>query len=304
MARVKVGVIGCGVMGSNHIKIASTHPDAKLIGIFDLDENRLKEVSARFGGTPYPTMEQLINNCEALIIASPTFTHFEVSRQALSMGKHLLVEKPLTMDSTQGEELVSLANSKGLALAVGMIERFNPAFTKAFQLTKKEKILGIEIKRFSPFPERISDASVIWDVMIHDLDLALLLGKVEVESIKASGKKVKTDKIDEADATLYFKDGTIAKVMASRVKNEKVRMVQITTEHAIYDADLLNKKAYKRSFDTLVERQEIETQPADQLTLEQKDFYAAITRKRRPNSSGEDALKVVKLAEEVERKCL
>jgi len=303
MAKIRVGVVGAGVMGGFHIKIASSLPDAKLIGIFDLDQSRAQEIADKYHTIALPSLDALMNGAEAIIVASPTSTHLEVCKIAINRKKHLLVEKPLTMDSSSSAEIVSLASAKKLVLAVGMIERFNPAFTKAFSLTKHEKILGIDIRRFSPFPERISDASVVWDVMIHDLDLAFLLGKVEIDSLKAFGRKVKTSVLDEAEATLYFKDGTIARVSASRVKEGKIRDIQITTERCIYEADLLNKKLYRRSFETLVDKEEIETKSTDQLTLEQKDFYSAINKGRAPCCPGDQALKVIRLAEEVEAKC-
>src|SRR3989339_1418965 len=166
MARVKVGIVGCGVMGSFHIKnaLALTN-EAKLIGIFDANPDKLKEMAEKFSVIPYSTIEDLIKaEVDALIIAAPTSLHFEIAKLCLNKKIHLLVEKPLTMDAESCKELVDLADAKKRVLAVGMIERFNPAFSKALLLTKRDKILGIDIKRFSPFPERISDASVVWDM--------------------------------------------------------------------------------------------------------------------------------------------
>jgi len=130
-----------------------------------------------------------------------------------------------------------------------------------------------------------------------------VLGKTEVGTIKASGKRVKTKTLDKAEAILYFKDGMIAKISASRVEEEKFRQVQITTDKAIYDIDLLNKKLYKRNFETLIEKTEIEVIPANQLALEQRDFYLSINKNRPSRCSGEEFLKTIKIAEEVENKC-
>jgi len=141
-------------------------------------------------------------------------------------------------------------------------------------------------------------------MMIHDIDLACVLNKTGVATIKCSGKKVQSDKLDEASATLYFKDGMVAKIYGSRAKNDKYRFMQITTDHAIYDVDLLTKTLYKREFETLVNKTEIETHPADQITLEQKDFYSSIANNRKPKCPATQAVPVMKVAEEVEAKCL
>ncbi len=304
MAKVRVGVIGCGVMGSNHTRIASEHKDAKLIGIFDQNPERAKEIAEKYKVTAFDSPESLFAEVDAAIIATPTSTHLEVARLGLEKGKHLLVEKPLTLDSTSTELLATAATKANKVLVVGMIERFNPAFQKAKSIVKKDKILGIVIERFSPFPERISDASVVWDMMIHDIDLALSLNHSGVDSVKANGKKIKSDKIDEANCTIYFKDGTIAKIASSRAKIDKYRHIQISTDRAIYDIDLLARKLYQREYETLINKVEIEVNPGDQIELEQKDFYRAITEGREPKCPASQAIPVMKVAEEVEEKCL
>lgn len=304
MAKVKVGVIGCGVMGSFHTKTAEASPDAKLIGIFDNDQNKAQEIATKFNTKAFPSIEQLLENVEAIVIATPTSTHPEIASIVISSKKHLLVEKPLSLDSTSSETIAKEAEKNNCILAVGMIERFNPAFIKAYSIIKNEKILGIEIKRFSPYPERISDASVVWDMMIHDIDLLSILAKAPLDSIKATGKKTKSELIDEVESTFYFKDGLIAKISCNRAINDKVRKMMITTDHAIYDVDLLTKKLYKRNYDSLSNKEEIETIIADQLSLEHKDFYSAITKNRSPKCTGDQAVYVAKLAEEVEQKCL
>lgn len=304
MAKVKVGVVGCGIMGNFHTKIATELKEAKLIGIFDQNIERAKEIAEKYATKAFVTFESLLPEVDALIISSPTGTHFELAKMALENDKHLLVEKPLTLDSTSAELLVALAKQKNRILVVGMIERFNPAFTKAFSIVKNEKILGFEIKRFSPFPERISDANVIWDMMIHDIDLALKLNKSGVDSVKADGKTIKSKMLDEVNSTIYFKDGTIAKISCSRAKNDKLRMLNITSDKSIYEVDLLSKKVFKRDFETLITKTEIETVPADQITLEQKDFYLSIDNNREPKCPASESIPVMKLAEEVEQKCL
>ena len=304
MAKVKVGIVGCGIMGGFHTKVASDLKEAKLIGIFDADAPRAQEIANKYATTNFESIEKLINEVDALIIAAPTSTHFELAKLALEKGRHLLVEKPLTLESATAELLAKLAEQKKLVLAVGMIERFNPAFSKAYSIVKREKILSFNIQRFSPFPERISDASVVWDMMIHDIDIALTLNKSGVDSIKAEGKKLLSGKLDEATSTIYFKDGTIAKISCSRAKNDKYRFMSIITDHSIYEVDMLAKKLFKRDFETLINKTEIEVLSADQIALEQKDFFSSIENNREPKSGASDAILAMKIAEEVELKCL
>lgn len=303
MAKVKVGVIGVGIMGNFHTKIASNLKECSLVGIYDASPERAAEISALYNCKAFASIDELMAKADAAILASPTPLHFELCKNLLEKGKDVLVEKPLTQYSKTSSELASLSRQKNVVLAVGMIERFNPAFVKVLSLIRKEKILGIDIKRWSPYPQRMSNVSVVWDMMIHDLDLALLLGKSAVSSVKAKGKKTKNSLMDEAEATIYFKDGAIANISGSRAKNDKLRHIKITTEHAIYDVNLLAKKLYKSSYENLIDKAEIEVKNVDQLTAEQRDFYSAIVNKKDPNCSGEEAAISIKLAEEVEQLC-
>jgi len=301
MAKIKVGVIGVGVMGEHHARIYSTLKEAKLVGVFDPDLDRSGLIASKYGCVSFSALEALLKEVDAVSLASPTSLHYELALACLNKNVHLLAEKPLAASSIQAEEIVALAGKKKLVLAVGMIERFNPAFKKAQALVRHETILGMDFKRFSPFPARISDASVVFDMMLHDIDLCLALSKTTVASIKASGRKVKSDKLDECSAIFYFKDGLISKIEASRIKTDKKRSIVITAESALYEVDLLGKRLFKRDFNHLTEKQSIETQNEDQLTLELKDFLHAIGRDREPKVPGNEAVSAIKLAEEVER---
>ncbi|OGC03424.1 hypothetical protein A2276_00720 [candidate division WOR-1 bacterium RIFOXYA12_FULL_43_27] len=300
MAKVKVGVIGCGKMGSFHSKILKELAEAKLVGVFDEDKDKNKEVAERFGVRPYSSYELLLKDVDAVIIATPTPTHFEIAKDAILCHKHVLIEKPLADSTALAEELVSLSKNKNLKCSVGMIERFNPAFQKLLKMIKGQKIIGVDIKRLSPYPERIKE-SVIFDMMIHDIDLALTLNRTKVEDLRAYGKKKRSETIDESYVTLYFKDGMIAKLDASRLKEQKERKVTVTTEKGIYEADLLNKKLSVRSFDNLIEKSAEEVKNEDQLSLELRSFLLSIQKDRSPEVSLEDGLNSLKIAEEVEK---
>lgn len=300
MAKVKVGVIGCGKMGSFHANILKGLKEAKLIGVFDTDPARAKELAEKLSVTAYESYEILLKDADAVVIATPTPFHKEIARDCIRAGKHILVEKPLADTSAKALEIAALAKDKNLRCCVGMIERFNPAFQKLLRLIKGQKIIGVEIKRLSPYPERIKE-SVVFDMMIHDIDLASRLDRTAVEDIRAYGKKKRSETLDEVFATLYFKDGMIAKIDASRLKDHKERKVTVTTEKAIYEADLLNKRLSVRPFDNLIQKEEAEVKQEDQLTMELRNFLVSIQKERDPETSLEQGALSLKTAEEVEK---
>ncbi len=300
MARVKTGVIGCGKMGSFHAKKLKEIKESKLVGIFDLDQERAKALALELKVKHYESYELLLKDLEAVVVATPTQAHLEIAKDCILAGKHILIEKPITQTAEQAQELIELIKDKGIKSTVGMIERFNPAFQKLVRLVRGQKIIGMELKRISPYPERIKE-SIVFDMMIHDFDLAGKLGRTRVEDIRAYGKKKKSDSLDEVLATLYYKDGMIAKVDASRLRDYKKRMVIVTTDRAIYEADLLNKKLFVRSFEDMTKKEEVELKVEDQLKNELRSFLLSIQKDRDPEISFEQATIALKTAEEVEK---
>lgn len=300
---LKLGVIGVGSMGQHHARILSTLPGVKLAGIADQDQERAKQLSVRFGVQPFFDFKELLPEIDAAVIAVPTSLHFDIAAECLNAGKHLLIEKPLAQTLDQAQRLIHLAAQKNLILAAGFIERFNPAFLELQKLIRKEKIIGVHVHRLSPFPERITDTNVIQDMMIHDLDLVLtLLPKEEIESLKATGEKVKTKKFDKVSATIFYQSGLVTKLEADRVFGIKTRKITVTTERGLIEADLLNKRVYLRDLQHHVPSVH-HTKTKDQLTAELSDFTSAIKKNSRPKVSGPEALAAQKLAEEVEQAC-
>lgn len=299
---IRLGVVGVGSMGKNHARIASILPGVKLAGVADSNPALAEEVGKEIGVPFYSDFHQLLPETEALCIATPTQTHFEIAQDCLNAGKHLLVEKPFTGASSTARSLVSLAGEKGVVLAVGLIERFNPAFLKLRKELKGEKIIGLDIKRLSPFPERITDADVVFDMMLHDLDLLLSLVPEEVIDLRAKGEKIRTKLFDRVIATFTHKNGIISRLEASRVFGVKSRKIAVTTEKNLVEADLLNKTIYIRDFSSPTPST-LPIKAVDQLTEELEDFAAAIKKKKPPAVSGADAIKVLTLAEEVEKAC-
>ena len=290
-------------MGKYHARAISSLPGVKLAAVSDIDQECANKVGEQFGASVFADYKEMLPLIDAVIVASPTDSHYEIACECLSAGKNLLVEKPLAKTSEQAKALVELSKSNNLVLAVGLIERFNPAFQELIKVTRKEKIIGIHARRFSPFPDRIADTNVVQDMMIHDLDLLLnLLPRDEVESIKAEGKKVKSKMLDLASATICFNSGIIAKVESDRCFGIKTRKFTVVTERGLIEADLLNKRIYVRSLEHHIPSVH-HTKSYDQLTAELADFVKAIKNGVKPKVDGDDGYRALKIVEEVESAC-
>jgi virulence factor len=290
-------------MGKHHARIINSLPGVALVAISDINFASANELAKLYQAQAFSDYKQMFDLVEAVSIVTPTATHYTIAKDCLENKKHCLVEKPLTKTSVESEQLANLAKDNACQLAVGFIERFNPAYVELKKLLRKEKILGLEFKRYSPFPERISDANVIEDMMIHDLDLVQDLLKTDtLESIKAEGKKIHSKALDQVSALLYFESGIIAKLSADRTFNDRVRKIFATTDKGLIEADLLNKSIYFRDFMHPIPSVHF-TKPKDQLTEELQDFIKSIKSGVSPKCSGLDAYKANKLAEEVQNLC-
>ncbi|MFH1709636.1 MAG: Gfo/Idh/MocA family oxidoreductase [bacterium] len=296
MKRVKVGIIGCGVMGSFHLKQYGTIPEVEIVGTSDVDPSRATQ-----GVKFFNKYKDLLKATDAVSITTPTSTHFDVAMAALDAGCHVLIEKPISITSDQGKKLIKKAKAKRKVLAVGHIERFNPAYMAlAEQLGKKIPDL-IDIKRFSPFPARITDASCVIDMMIHDIDLARHLAGSQVKHINVIGKKIRTNRLDQALAVLVFKNGVVANIETNRVHVEKIRKVTVAGMKGIFEADLLGRSL---KISTAGKSKNIGVKPFDQLNFELKDFVNAIIKKRKPSVTGEDGLSALEIANKIEEAAL
>lgn len=297
-----VAVIGAGVMGGYHCQKATSLPGITLVGIADPDIERANKIASTLNVQPYSDFRELLTQADTFILATPTKTHYPIAKEIILAGKNLLVEKPFTGDHSKAEELIALAKEKKVLLSAGFIEAFNPAFIKLRKLIKGEKILGLNFQRLSPFPERIADTNVIFDMMIHDLFLFGLLLPPEIDSLKAQGKKGKSGELDEVTAVFALKNGVICRLEASRIFGVKSRNISVTLEKEVVEADLLNKRIYCRDFSSPTPST-VPVKNADQLTEELKAFFGAIKGKSALPFSPEEAALALKLAKEVENAC-
>lgn len=244
MSTYKIGVLGVGNMGYNHVRIlASESGRFQLIGIYDPNMGRAEKVAAQFGIKTFPTAQALMSEVEAVVIAVPSSMHCEAAVQAAANGVHALVEKPLALTPKEGREISDAFEHAGCALAVGHVERFNPVVQELIKLLRHEHILAIEARRYSPFDGRITDANVVQDMMIHDIDLVcnVLLPNQNAALQAAAGLSHCSGKLDYTQALLSFQTGAVGVLGASRVTQNKVREILIHTDTSYIAADLLNR---------------------------------------------------------------
>jgi predicted dehydrogenase len=221
---MRVGVIGVGHLGKHHARILSGLQGARLTAVVDVLPGRAAEIAAAAGTRPMADSRDLLDEVDAVTVAVPTALHREVALPFLERGIAVLVEKPMAQSLAEADELIAAARASGAVLAVGHTERFNPAVSAVLPLVTSPRF--IEVHRLGVFPERSLDIDVVFDLMIHDLDVILAMVRSEVASIEAVGVPVLTPRYDIANARLRFASGCIANVTASRISRDRVRKIR------------------------------------------------------------------------------
>jgi predicted dehydrogenase len=232
---LRTAVVGIGHLGRHHARILSALDGAVLTAVVDTIEERATAAAAASGARACTDYRELIGQVDAVTIAVPTELHHEVAMPFLRRGTAVLVEKPMTRTLAEADELIAAAGASGAALAVGHTERYNPAVAAVFPLVTSPRF--IEVHRLGVFPDRSLDIDVVFDLMIHDLDVILALVRSEVTSIEAVGVPVLTPKYDIANARLRFASGCIANVTASRISKERVRKIRFFQPDAYLSID-------------------------------------------------------------------
>ena len=238
---INVGIIGCGHLGKLHLKnikeIGKRNTAIKLAGIYDIDIDTIKSLSAEWDVKYYTSLKEILDAVNTVFIVTPTTTHFEIAKETISRKIHTFIEKPVTETLHEAEELEKI-KKEGVIVQVGHIERFNPAILSVEKFTLAP--LFIETHRLAQFNPRGTDVSVIKDLMIHDIDIILNLVKSNVKSIEANGVGVLTDTIDIANTRINFENGCVANITASRVSLKKMRKMRIFQKNAYVSIDFLN----------------------------------------------------------------
>ena len=237
---LKVGVLGAGYLGKIHLRLLQESKSYDLIGFYDPDTEAAKILTEEKGYTYFDTIDALIHAVDVVDVVTPTSFHHEMAIQCLTAGKHVFIEKPITQTIAQAEELVQLADAKGLKGQVGHVERFNPAFKAIKQHI--EHPMFIEAHRLAEFNPRGTDVPVVLDLMIHDLDVILNVVNSKVNSVSASGVSVISETPDIANARIEFENGCVANLTASRISLKNMRKTRFFQKDAYIAVDFLTKK--------------------------------------------------------------
>ncbi|MDD2230603.1 MAG: Gfo/Idh/MocA family oxidoreductase [Candidatus Cloacimonetes bacterium] len=319
---IRIGVVGVGHLGQHHARKFQSIEGACLAGIYDHNQARADEISTKLDTKAFPSYEALLDACDAIDIAATTTAHYELAKPALLAGKHIFLEKPITSELIQAEELLALAEQRKLIIQVGHIERFNPVILKI------EHEIGepmfIESHRLSTFHHRGTDVPVVLDLMIHDIDLILSFVHSPVTEIRASGVGILTPSIDIANARIEFANGAIANVTSSRVSMKQERKIRFFQRDSYISMDFVAKQVriMKKSANIMqllpqllmgstdikpeqlvdVQAIDVSDSPKDALTMELESFVACIINNTKPIVDGvagtralDIALKIIKL---------
>jgi len=241
--KIRVAVVGTGEFGRNHARVYRELDGAELVGVFDENPERAAAVAAEFQTLVLTRLEELPGRADAASVAVPTVAHAEVGCRLLEMGLDVLVEKPMAVNLAEADALLKAARKNGRILQVGHVERFNPAVTAVEPILNRP--LFFEVHRLGVFTPRSLDVDVIYDLMIHDLDILLAMVNEPVVEVKAVGIPVLTEKVDIAHARLEFAGGAVANITASRVSTERVRKMRFFQQHEYISLDYARRDALR-----------------------------------------------------------
>ena len=288
-------------MGSIHAKMYSSLDSVKLAGVCDCNIERALEVGKRFRVASYSDYEELFDKVDAASIAVPTSLHYNIAKDFLRHGIHVLIEKPITKTLSEADELIEIADQNKLILQVGHIERFNSAVLALEPYINKPKF--IECQRLGPFHSRVKDVGVVLDLMIHDIDIVLGLIQQDVVNIEAVGLSTISNYEDVANVRLTFQDGTIADITASRVTKDVVRKMRIFQEESYLSLDYVTQDVmlFEKTGEKITQKK-IKIQKKNPLKKELKSFIERVHTGKRPIVSGVEGRRALAVALEIIKK--
>ena len=298
MKKPRVGVVGVGHIGKNHARLYAELPGAQFTALYDTNREVAAQRAAEFGVTAAASLEEFAEQIDAASVATPTNTHFEIGRELLMRGKHLLVEKPIADNTAHASELAELAAARGLVLQVGHVERFNPVLGALEKRLTNPRF--IEAHRLSPYPNRSTDIGVVLDLMIHDLEIILHLVRSPVQTIDAVGVPVLSRGEDIANARIRFENGCVANITSSRISPEQMRKIRVFQEDVYLSLDYQNQSGemYRRTDEGLT-KEAVEIEREEPLKRELAAFIECAATGRAPKVSGFQAAAALELAVEI-----
>jgi len=311
-AQVKVGVWGVGTWGEKHARVLHALPEAELVGVHDRDPARAAEIAERYGTRAFPSANSLLEACEAVTVATATVAHRAAVEQAAAMKRHVLVEKPMAATLEEADAMRAAAARAGVTLQVGHVERFNPAWIASRPQVTRPKF--IEAHRLALFQPRSLDIDVVFDLMIHDIDIVLDCVGAVPETLSAVGVAVLSDNEDIANARLEFADGCVANLTASRVSQDRLRRIRFFQSDAYLSVDLFAREADLLRVDVArlreskgnplaaaaaIRRSKVDVEEGEPLALELAAFLRSLRGAGAGAASGEAGRAALRVAEEV-----
>jgi predicted dehydrogenase len=322
MSRLRLAVIGAGHLGRIHARLAAAASQVQLTAVVDPVPSAREGVAREFGAEPLADCRELFGQVDAAIVATPTSNHFHVASELLRGGVHVLVEKPITADLDEADQLVRLAKQRQLVLQVGHVERFNPGLAAVEEKLYDPKF--IEARRLSGYTFRATDVGVVLDLMIHDIDVVLNLVRSPVEHVEAIGVSVLGDHEDMVNARLHFASGCVANLTASRVSYVSQRTMQVFTSQCCATIDFAARRASlvqpseavldrsfrlkelspseqehlrEHFFTDLVWKHDLPALEVNAIEAEQLDFATAIRTGVQPRVTGNDGRDALSVAQ-------
>ena len=314
---IRIGVAGVGSMGRNHARVLSQTSACDLAGIYDVDESRSQEICNSYNCRGFKSLDELIDDVDAVIVAAPTHLHGSLGEKLLRRGIHVLMEKPLAASRLEAEKLVRLSEENHLILMAGHIERYNPAVSLMIAKIKEnqEPVISFEARRLNPFDgTRCMDADVLYDLLIHDIDIALEIASSDISQICAVGEKVYSNLVDDTHTLLRFFNGMVATFWTSKCSPRKIREINVTTRTRFYNADTLTRTLTIHTAGDInpdkdgiclmedIAVEEIRESHQEPLRCEIEDFLCSIEKNSSPTTNGRRALDSLILLDQIANK--
>jgi predicted dehydrogenase len=306
--KIKVGVVGVGYFGQFHAEKYAKKEGVELVGVVDINNSRAKEIAKRYQAQFFSHHADLFNKVQAISIAVPTPFHYKMTKDFFLQGIDVLLEKPISNTVDQADELIGLAESKGLIFQVGHLERFNGALSGLEGRVQHPWF--IESHRLAPFSGRGAEVDVVLDLMVHDIDIILSLVNSKVKELQAVGIPILTHSPDIANARIEFENGCTASLTANRVSEEKIRKTRIFQPNGILSIDYLSQKlSLSQKGAPLGEEkipqmitEEIPVQKIDLLESEIRSFLQSVRNRKKARVSGLDGKRALALALQIIQK--
>ena len=310
---LKTGVIGAGHLGKIHLSLLQKNKDFYLTGFYDNNPEICKSVEKEFGIKAFESADELIKQCDAVNIVTPTLFHFDYACRAIKAGKNIFIEKPVTLNPVEGKKLAQLAREAGITAQAGYVERFNPAFLAAENFVTRP--VFIDCRRVALYNPRGTDVSVVLDLMTHDINLILHIVKSNIKKISASGSAVLCDTEDIAEARIEFDNGCVANLTASRIALSNHRKMNIFQKENYLSLDFLNKTVVKAEIqkgnlsesgknyvsfgDKNLVFEDLKVQTINSIAHELELFASAIKNKDTAAVTLDEAYNTMKIADEI-----